>query len=201
MGHKKSSLLKPALAVLTLSALFAAVSFAAEETSPPQLDAMDNEVALPDSLERYVRGCTIDGYIYRLPYNLSVDMNDLTPSSLGPDQEGLLDRIIKQDPDSLSGTNGSADFMQYLKDITENIHKAMQKKAGPLIDDATSELINDDLFTTLLQAVKNDISRDIEDRYEVTVSIQSAPAVQQGGRCPEKVQQAPEPKISPPPAP
>lgn len=143
---------------------------------------------LPGIFARAVRGCTTDGYIFRMPYNLTYNMDEIAaPSAAGtpPQQRSMFYRMVRPDPESLLGVTGTGNFMDALKAMNESIDSAMQTVGGRLIDEVSSEFITRPIFQELANYAIQNISNDIKARYGVTVTIHTEAPRQQGqARCP-----------------
>lgn len=142
---------------------------------------------LPGIFARAVRGCTTDGYIFRMPYNLTFNMDEIAaPAAAGtpPESRSLFYRMVRPDPQSILGVTGTANFMDALKAMNESIDGAMQTVGGRLIDEVSSEFITRPIFNELAGYAIQNIASDIKQRYGVTVTIHAEQPRQQGqARC------------------
>ncbi|MCB9991341.1 MAG: hypothetical protein H6867_08160 [Rhodospirillales bacterium] len=172
------------VALAVVAALMAGTPAVAEE---PSQENKTEQTALPDVFFKAVRGCSTDGYIYRMTYNLSVDFGSvaaLSDEKALPHEKSLLDRHVQPNPDSVLGVSGTDRFMDTLNTITANIHNAMQVSAGTLIDRAESALIDQDSFGEIIKIATDQIATDIQEKYGVGITIHTShPTKQEAGRC------------------
>lgn len=130
---------------------------------------------MPEKFEKAVRGCTVDGYIYRIPYNLTVNETDVYD---------LFQRMTMMAPDATLGVSGTKEFFSLLKNVTGGIHTAMQSSIGPLIDEASSDIIADPAsFDPLLKSALETIMEGVEKRYDIRTVVTTGEPKKQGGRC------------------
>ncbi len=131
---------------------------------------------LPDNFRQSVRGCTLDGFIYRMPYNISVDTSDL---------RAAYDRLVQADAGNILGYSGGARFMSFLDDITDDIHTGLQDTAGEIIDDTPANILEwSDFAKRVLDPAAKDVSGPLSDVFNVTIAIHTGQPVRQGeARC------------------
>jgi len=145
-----------------------------------------SHIDLPDFFYKAVRGCTTDGNIYRITYNLTVNFDELAAAP-GPQTpahaKSLLHRTVQPNPDSILGVSGTDRFVETLKNMTGEIHDAMQVIAGRVIDESKAEALNKPNFNHTFEPKIKEITDSIYARYGVTVSVRTSPPKQQAGRC------------------
>ncbi len=185
------------VAAITLAAAFAiaapAFGEAAEstaQTTPPATSQENkrapNAIDLPAAFYKAVRGCTTDGYIYRLTYHLTVNIDELAaPSATDTPlrERSLLERLTQPNPESVLGVSGTDRFMEELKALTGDIHSSMQVLTGQLIDEASAEMLEEQSFKEIVALAAAQITEDIREKYGVTVTILPDSPRQQAGRC------------------
>lgn len=155
---------------LSLGLIFAPAALPSHaQTAAPAADGVTADFA------KAVRGCTTDGYIYRLTYSVEID------------QAGALtayQNMVQPDQTSLLGVRGTAEFMQLLQAVRNSTDSAMQALVGPMIDEATAEIVTGPVFENLMAEARAQIAQNAQQRYGISVSIRTTPPREQGGRCP-----------------
>lgn len=154
---------------------------ASQEQGAPYTD-------LPDQFANAVRGCTVDGYIYRLAYNFTVNEDDVF---------AMFQNMTRMDPDATLGVTGTTDFLEVLKTINDSAKTSMTSVVGPLIDEASKDIIDDPaIFSALLNTATSNVTDSIQKRHGIRVIIETDSPKEQGGRCavaPESQEHIPEP--------
>ena len=197
MAHKAI-----AISLATTFAL-AAPAFAADTVAPSPANDKTT-MALPDIFAKAVRGCTTDGYIYRMPYNIVIDFDDIgaVPDGQTPESEqSLLYRLSHMNPDATLGVSGTDAFMAALKAMTGSVDSAMQSVAGRLIDEASSAIITKPVFSETMKAAVEGIAGQTAKKYGVGITIETGEPKDQGGRCavaPPPPDQQPQPNPAQP---
>lgn len=143
-------------------------------------------IDLPDAFFKAVRGCSTDGQIYRLTYNLTVNFDELAapPGPNTPDHErSLLYRLVQPNPESILGVSGTDRFLEALQTMTEGVHNSMQVIAGRIMDESPGAFMERPIFTEVLELATREITEDFKDRYGVTITIRTDQPRQQAGAC------------------
>ncbi len=155
--------------------------------TPSQASATQTQNGtLPNVFAKAIQGCTTDGYVFRMPYNLVFNFDELaapadknTPES----EKSLFYRMVQPAPDSILGVSGTDKFIDALKAMTSGIHTSMKTVAGHLIDEAPSEFITRPIFNELAALAVEKITKEFSGRYGVTIKISPEQPRKQGGRC------------------
>lgn len=143
-------------------------------------------IDLPGAFYKAVRGCSTDGQIYRLTYNLTINFDELAapPGPNTPDhQKSLLHRLVQTNPESVLGVSGTDRFIEALKAITGGVHNSMQIIAGRLMDESTGEFMQRPLFVEVMNMAASEITTDFKDRYGVTITVRADQPRRQAGKC------------------
>ncbi|PJB70558.1 MAG: hypothetical protein CO093_07920 [Alphaproteobacteria bacterium CG_4_9_14_3_um_filter_47_13] len=172
-----------------------------DDTPPAPLEKRDRItttraapfINLPAAFEKSVRGCTTDGHVYRLSYNIAVNFDDIGATPSSEENASLFFKTTKIAPETRLGVTGTNDFMATLKTIRADIHTAMQDMAGKLIDNSPSETIATPVFNELMKATTDTVSHGIKEKHNVTIIIETGAPKDQNARCPAEIP-APLPK-------
>lgn len=138
---------------------------------------------LPGVFSKAVRGCTVDGFVYRMPYKLTYNFDELggiSNANTPEDKKSLFYRMVKPDAEKLLGVSGTRDFLGALQAMDSSIHTSMQSISGHLIDEVNSDFIVRPIFNELMGIAVSKVTQEIKDKYGVTVVIHTEQPKRQG---------------------
>lgn len=155
------------------------------ETAVSQTEG--HKTTMPEKFARTVRGCTQDGKIYQISYNIAADMaelgafgNDNMPES----ESSMFETQVLDTNRHFSGVTGTDSYLETLGEINDSIDYSMQRLTGGLIDSISAEQINGDEYNALMTTIINSTEDGIaENYYNVDIDIIAQPAKQLPGEC------------------
>lgn len=151
-----------------LAALAAAPPVSSAGAPTPFLD-------LPAAFTKSVRGCTMDGKIARLFYNIAVNGDDLNTAQ---------NADLTLDPQARLGAHGGDAHIARIKNLTAAIHAAMQEQAGSLLDKTQSEELTGTAFAKALEETAQKITNDTKTNHQIGVTLKLSVPQKTGETCP-----------------
>lgn len=146
-----------------------------------------HKTVMPSQFEQSVRGCTQDGLIYQLKYNIALDFNAL--GAFGNDdmpesEVSLFELKVLETNRHFSGVTGTRDYMDALREMNNTLNYSMQRLTGGLIDSLASEEINGETYDALMTTIINSTEDGIAENFNgVDVDIVVQDATQLPGEC------------------
>ena len=146
-----------------------------------------NKVTLPSQFAHNVRGCTQDGLIYQMSYNIALDFNALGSfgnDDMAEEEVSLFELKVLETNRHFSGITGTGDYMDALREMNNSLNYSMQRLTGGLIDSLPSEEINGETYAALMQSIINSTEDGIAANFNgVDIDVIVADARQLPGEC------------------
>ena len=146
-----------------------------------------DKTPLPSQFANNVRGCTQDGLIYQMSYNIALDFNALGAfgnDDMAEDEISLFELKVLETNRHFSGITGTGDYMDALREMNNTLNYSMQRLTGGLIDSLPSTDINGETYAALMQSIVNSTEDGIAANFNgVDLDIIVEPARQLPGEC------------------